>query len=402
MSSLANKRILLGVTGGIAAYKCAELTRLLTGAGAEVRVAMTRAATEFVTPLTMQALSGNRVHLELLDAEAEAAMGHIELARWADLVLVAPATADFIARMAAGRADELLSALALATPAPVAVAPAMNQGMWRDAGTQANLKALAGRGATVIGPGEGEQACGDVGPGRLEEPALIVERCEALFETGLLAGVRLLLTGGPTREPLDPVRFLANRSSGKMAWALAEEAAAAGAAVTLVSGPVHLAGPDRAERVDVETAAEMRDAVMARIARADAFVAAAAVSDYRPARAAADKMKKGAERMTLELVRNPDIVAEVARLRPRPLVAGFAAETRDAIENARAKREAKGMDLIFANSVPDAFDSDEAAVTAVSADGETELPPGSKRAVARRMLELVAGHLARRRGEAAA
>ena len=263
MSSLANKRILIGITGGIAAYKSAELTRLLVKAGAEVRVAMTRAATEFITPLTMQALSGNRVHLDLLDTEAEAAMGHIELARWADLVLIAPATADFIARVTHGEAGDILTTLVLATAAPVAIAPAMNQGMWADASTQSNIKTLRQRSYLILGPDSGEQACGDVGMGRMLEPAQLVSDCEALFEAGFLAGTKILITGGPTREAIDPVRFISNHSSGKMAFALAAEAAAAGARVTLVSGPVHLETPRSVTRIDVESTQQMLDAVMA-------------------------------------------------------------------------------------------------------------------------------------------
>jgi len=292
MHSLTNKRILLGISGGIAAYKCAELARLFVRSGAEVRVVMTAAAREFVTPLTMQALTGNRVHLDLLDAEAEAAMGHIELARWADLVLVAPASADFLARAARGSADDLLATLILATSAPVAIAPAMNQGMWRDAATQHNLAELRARGQHVFGPAEGDQACGDFGPGRMFEPVELHASCAKLFDSGRLAGRRLLITGGPTREALDPVRFLSNHSSGKMAHALAAEGVAAGARVTLVSGPVALAAPERVARVDVVSAAEMLDAVLEQVAGADVFIGVAAVADYRPERPDTGKIKK--------------------------------------------------------------------------------------------------------------
>ncbi len=265
MLSLTNKRILLGITGGIAAYKSAELCRLLIKAGAEVRVVMTRAATEFITPLTMQALSGNRVHLELLDSEAEAAMGHIELARWADLVVVAPATADFLARMTQSQADDILTTLILATPATIAIAPAMNQGMWADAGVQSNVGKLAERGYHVLGPGSGDQACGDVGLGRMLEPEQIVADCPELFPAGLLTGKHFVITGGPTREAIDPVRYISNHSSGKMAYALAAEAAAAGARVTLISGPVNLPGPDRVRRIDVISARDMYQAVMSEV-----------------------------------------------------------------------------------------------------------------------------------------
>lgn len=394
MLSLTNKRILLGITGGIAAYKCAELCRLLVTAGAEVRVAMTQAATQFVTPLTLQALSGNRVHLDLLDAEAEAGMGHIELARWADLILVAPATANFLATMVQGRAEDLLSTVILATPATVVVAPSMNQGMWRHAGTADNINSLKSRGVVVLEPDAGEQACGDVGPGRLQEPAKILSACAALFSPGLLAGKRLLITGGPTREALDPVRFLSNHSSGKMAYALAEAAVEAGAAVTLVSGPVSLPDVERAERVDVISAQDMYEAVMERIDEADVFIGVAAVADYRPEQVADMKIKKTGEVMELRLVPNPDIIAEVARRRPRPLVVGFAAETENLADNGRLKLERKGLDLLFANDATATFNSDSVAVTVIDASGSRELTAGSKSAIARQMLQQIAGQLA--------
>ncbi len=399
MPALTNKRILLGITGGIAAYKCAELSRLFLKAGAEVRVVMTRAAREFVTPLTMQALTGNRVHLDLLDSEAEAAMGHIELARWADLVLVAPASADFLARCAQGRADDLLSTLLLATSAPVALAPAMNQGMWSDPGTQQNLTDIRNRGVLVFGPAEGDQACGDVGPGRMLEPAELLASCAELFAGEPLAGRRLLITGGPTREAIDPVRFLSNHSSGKMAYALAAEAAAAGARVTLVSGPVALPTPDRVNRIDVTSAREMREAVMDQIADADAFIGVAAVADYRPAGIARGKIKKDDASMTIELLRNPDIISEVAGLAERPLVVGFAAETGDVAANGREKRKRKNLDLLFANHATETFNSDEVAATAISADGEIEIPRARKEAVARKMLELIATRLPDKAGQ---
>ena len=393
MPTLTNKRVLLGITGGIAAYKCAELSRLLIKAGAEVRVVMTRAAREFVTPLTMQALTGNRVHLDLLDAEAEAAMGHIELARWADLVLVAPASADFLARAAAGRADDLLTTLLLATSASVAVAPAMNQGMWSDPATRRNLDALQARAWRVFGPAEGDQACGDVGPGRMLEPAELLESCAGLFAGEPLAGRHLLITGGPTREAIDPVRFLSNHSSGKMAYALAAEAAAAGARVSLVSGPVALPAPERVARIDVVSAEEMRAAVLERIGDADVFIGVAAVADYRPAQAAVEKMKKNEREMRLELVRNPDIISEVAGLAERPFVVGFAAETADLLANGREKLERKGLDLLFANDATGTFDSDEVAATAIFAEGELEIPRSRKEAAARKMLALIAERL---------
>lgn len=393
MLSLTNKRILLGITGGIAAYKCAQLTRLLTGAGADVRVVMTRAATEFITPLTMQALSGNRVHLDLLDTEAEAAMGHIELARWADLVVIAPASADFIARMVHGEAGDLLSTLLLASHAPVAVAPAMNQGMWADKATQSNLETLASRGVMVWGPGSGDQACGEVGPGRMLEPETLAENCAACFEVGYLAGRKLLITGGPTREAIDPVRYISNHSSGKMAFALAAEAAAAGATVTLVTGPVHLSDPDSVSRIDVVSAAQMHAAVMENIQGMDVFIGVAAVADYRPARVSEEKIKKNAEEMTLSLVKNPDIISEVASLGDRPLVVGFAAETENIVANGRDKLERKGLDILFANHASSTFNSDTISVTAITRNSDTEIEVGSKQLVARKMLSLIAEEL---------
>ena len=345
MLSLTNKRVLLGITGGIAAYKCAELTRFLSKAGAEVRVAMTKAATEFITPLTMQALSGNRVSLDLLDTEAEAAMGHIELARWADLILVAPATADFIARIAHGQADDILSTLVLASSAPVAVAPAMNQAMWGDSGTQSNLSELAERGFHIFGPAEGEQACGDVGLGRMLEPEQLIEHCADLFEVGWLAGLRFVITGGPTREAIDPVRFISNHSSGKMAYALAHEAVAAGAQVTLVSGPVNLPTPESVTRIDVNSAEEMHTAVMKNIGDANVFVGVAAVADYRPKEKADEKIKKDSDNYTLELIKTADIISAVARLESRPFVVGFAAETNSIVEHGKEKLKKKNLQM---------------------------------------------------------
>ena len=393
MSSLSNKRILLGITGGIAAYKCAELTRLFVKAGAEVRVAMTRAATEFITALTMQALSGNRVQLDLLDPEAEAAMGHIELARWADLVLIAPATADFLAKLAHAQADDILSTLVLAASAPIAVAPAMNQAMWADAGTQANLEILRERKTHVFGPEDGDQACGDVGPGRMMEPAQLLQCCADMFESGLLAGQKIVITGGPTREALDPVRYISNYSSGKMAYALATEAVAAGARVVLISGPVNLQIPAGVTLLDVVTAQEMLDATLANIIDADVFIGVAAVVDYRPQRVATDKIKKSSDIMQLKLVKNPDIINAVADLEKRPLVVGFAAETSNIAENGREKLLKKKLDLLFANNAIDSFNSDSISVTAISTDTESELPAGNKHVVARNMLQLIADRL---------
>lgn len=393
MLSLTNKRILLGITGGIAAYKCAELTRLLIKAGAEVRVGMTRAATEFITPLTMQALSGQRVHLDLLDSDAEAAMGHIELARWADLVLIAPATADFIARISHGQADDILSTMVLATSAKIAIAPAMNQAMWADKSTADNLNVLVDRGYHIFGPAEGEQACGDVGPGRMMEPAQLLELSASLFETGALAGKNFLITGGPTREAIDPVRFISNHSSGKMAYALAAEAAAAGAKVTLISGPVSLPTPDSVKRIDVLSAQEMLEATQANLAGCDVFVGVAAVADYRPQAIETQKIKKSEDQMQLTLVKNPDIISEVAGSEARPFVVGFAAETNDIVSNGRDKLQRKKLDMLFANNATETFDSDSISVTALTPTSETKLSTGNKNVVARNMLQLIAGAL---------
>ena len=390
MLSLTNKRVLLGITGGIAAYKCAELTRLLIKAGAEVRVGMTRAATEFITPLTMQALSGQRVHLDMLDSDAEAAMGHIELARWADLVLVAPATADFIARITQGQADDILSTMVLATSAKIAIAPAMNQAMWADDSTMTNLNVLVDRGYHIFGPAKGEQACGDVGPGRMMEPAQLLELSASLFETGELAGKSFVITGGPTQEAIDPVRFISNHSSGKMAYALAAEAVAAGAKVTLISGPVNLPTPESVKRIDVISAAQMLAATHEAIADCDVFIGVAAVADYRPAEIAAQKIKKSDEQMQLTLIKNPDIISEVAQLEEKPFVVGFAAETNDIVSNGKDKLKRKGLDMLFANNATKTFSSDSIVVTALTETSETELKAGNKNVVARHMLQLIA------------
>lgn len=393
MQQLSNKQIVLGVTGGIAAYKSAELVRRLRDAGAAVRVVMTRAATEFITPLTMQALSGNPVHRDLLDEEAEAAMGHIQLARWADLVLIAPATADFIARLANGLADDLLSTLCLATDAPLLVAPAMNQAMWRDPATRDNCRVLEQRGIRLLGPGEGSQACGDTGPGRMLEPGELLEAARSQFAIGALEGIRVLITAGPTREAIDPVRYISNHSSGKMGYAIARAAAEAGAIVTLVSGPVDLGTPPGVSRIDVTSADEMHGAVRDRASACDIFVASAAVADYRPEQAAPEKMKKTADRIELRLVRNPDIVSEVAARDRRPFTVGFAAETTRVVEHAREKLRAKKLDLIVANDVSRAdigFNSDYNEVVLISETAATELPRGSKDQIARALVGEIA------------
>ena len=399
MQSLFNKQVVLGVSGGIAAYKSAELIRRLRDAGAEVRVVMTNAAREFITPLTLQALSGHPVHGDLLDPAAEAAMGHIELARWADLVLIAPATADMMARLAQGRGDDLLTTLVLATDAPVAIAPAMNQAMWRDPATQHNLALLLERDVKVFGPGDGGQACGDVGPGRMLEPTDIAARAAECFERGLLAGRHVLINAGPTREAIDPVRYISNHSSGKMGFALAEAAAEAGARVTLVAGPVNLPTPARVQRVDVVSAQQMLDACLAALP-ADLFIASAAVADYRPDACADQKLKKtpgSDDGMTLTLVRNPDILASHSE-RPGFCV-GFAAETQDLLGYARDKLQRKNLDLIIANDVSQSgigFNSDDNAVTLIDRDlTSTHLPQASKQKLARDLISRLATRLDR-------
>ena len=392
MNSLSNRRVLLGITGGIAAYKSAELTRLLIKAGAEVRVVMTQAATQFITPLTLQALSGNRVHTELLDAEAEAGMGHIELARWPDLILIAPTSANFLAKLAEGKADDILSTLVLATKAPIAIAPAMNQAMWSNVATQQNLEILATRGMRVLGPASGEQACGDVGLGRMLEPLEIATLCASMFDAGLLAGLRIVITAGPTQEAIDPVRFISNRSSGKMAYALATEAAAAGAKVTLISGPVALGTPERVNRIDVESAQQMLAASLDAAVACDIFIGVAAVADYRPQQVAPQKIKKGDATMTLELVKNPDIISTIAALEKRPFTVGFAAETNDVERNGAEKLQRKRLDLLFANDARETLGSDNISATAIWAKGSKTIGPASKRRAALQMLELLRQH----------
>lgn len=389
MNSLSNRRVLLGISGGIAAYKSAELTRLLIKAGAEVRVVMTQAATQFITPLTLQALSGNRVYTALLDAEAEAGMGHIELARWPDLIIIAPASANIIATLADGKADDILSTLILATKAPIAIAPAMNQAMWSNTATQQNLGKLAARGVKVLGPASGEQACGDIGLGRMLEPQEIAALCAAMFDPGLLAGLRIVITAGPTQEAIDPVRFISNRSSGKMAYALATEAAAAGALVTIISGPVALATPERVKRIDVLSAQQMLTASLDAATLCDIFIGVAAVADYRPAQLATQKIKKGAATMVLELVKNPDIISTIATLDKRPFTVGFAAETNDVERHGTEKLQRKHLDLLFANDANATLGSDDIKAIALWSQGSLALGPASKRRVALQMLGLL-------------
>ena len=384
--------IVLAVTGGIAAYKSPDLIRRLRERGAVVRPVMTDAARHFITPLTLQAVSGHAVPDGLLDRAAEAAMGHIELARWADLVLVAPATADFMARLAHGLANDLPSTLCLATGAPLVLAPAMNQQMWQAAATQANLALLEQRGVRLLGPGEGDQACGEVGPGRMLEPQAIAESLLGGAD-GALAGTRVLITAGPTREPLDPVRFISNHSSGKMGYAIASAARAAGAVVTLVSGPTRLATPPGVRRVDVDSAEQMLAAVLERIDDADLFIGAAAVADYRPAARHDRKMKKSGDSLVLELVQNPDIIATVTGRERPPFSVGFAAETNDVERHARDKLTRKRLDMIAANRVgldDRGFNSDDNALSVFWADGRRDFELMPKQRLAVELVALVA------------
>ncbi|MEW7977095.1 MAG: bifunctional phosphopantothenoylcysteine decarboxylase/phosphopantothenate--cysteine ligase CoaBC [Candidatus Sedimenticola endophacoides] len=403
MSGLSGKRVLLGITGGIAAYKSAQLVRLLRGEGAEVRVVMTSAAGRFIAPMTLQALSGNPVRSELFDPGHEQAMGHIELARWADLVLVAPASADFMARCAAGMADDLLSTLCLASEAPLALAPAMNRAMWEHAATRTNAATLAARGVSLWGPEAGDLACGESGAGRMLEPGQLLARCRDRFSGGALDGLRVLLTAGPTREALDPVRFIGNRSSGKMGFALAGACAGAGARVVLVSGPVALETPAAVERVGVESALEMQREVLARAGECDIFIGCAAVADYRPEEMAREKIKKSGERMRISLIRNPDILAGVAALEHPPFTVGFAAETRDPPGYAEAKRRDKGVDMVAANLVGadrGGFERDENALTLVWEGGVRELAMQDKRGLAAELVMVIAQRYALARGGA--
>lgn len=403
MAALHGERILLGVSGGIAAYKSADLVRRLREAGADVRVVMTEGAAHFITATTLQALSGHPVRDSLWDPAAEAAMGHIELARWATRVLVAPATADVLARLAQGRADDLLCTLCLATEAPLAVAPAMNRVMWTNAATQANVAILRQRGVAVFGPGAGEQACGETGEGRMREPIELVADLAATINDAVtpkrLAGRRVLVSAGPTFEDIDPVRFVGNRSSGRMGFAVAEAAARAGADVTLVAGPVKLATPAGVRRIDVRSAAEMHAAVLSALPGHDAYVGAAAVADYRPVEVAGQKIKKGAGPMTLVLERTADVLADVALHARRPrCVMGFAAETNDVEAYARGKLAAKKLDAIAANrvGVPGCgFDADENALTLYWNGGEKAFATARKADIAEGLVAWIGDWLER-------
>ncbi|CAE6951605.1 fused 4'-phosphopantothenoylcysteine decarboxylase and phosphopantothenoylcysteine synthetase [Pseudomonas marincola] len=399
MQRLYRKRIILGVGGGIAAYKSAELVRRLKDQGAEVRVVMTHGGREFITPLTLQALSGNPVHMDLLDPAAEAAMGHIELARWADLVLIAPATADLMARLTQGVANDLLTTLVLATDAPVALAPAMNQAMWRDPATQSNVEQLRARGIRMFGPASGSQACGDVGLGRMLEADDLAQLAADCFENAMLTGVHVLITAGPTQENIDPVRYITNHSSGKMGFALAEAAAEAGAKVTLISGPVHLPTPDRVNRIDVVSARDMLAACEAAMP-CDVLIAAAAVADYRPEVVAQHKLKKdptSGDGLLLQMVRNPDILATLAAREDRPFSVGFAAETENLLEYASRKLKDKNLDLIVANDVANptiGFNSEENAITIIDRElHKNSFAQTSKGKIARQLVEFIADRL---------
>ncbi len=390
---LANRRILLGITGSIAAYKSAELIRGLRAQGAEVEVVLTSAGAAFITPLTLQALAGRPVHTRHLDPATESAMGHIDLARWADLVLIAPASANFIAKLACGMADDLLSTICLASDRPLAVAPAMNRLMWAHAATQENVSRLRARGVGIFGPGEGDQACGETGPGRMLEPDALVDLCAGALGGGALAGVSLLLTAGPTEEDIDPVRFISNRSSGRMGYALAHAAAAQGARVTVVSGPVELPLHHTVERIAVRSAAQMHEAVMARAPGSDVFIAVAAVADYRPARPSAEKIKKSAAHLQLELERTPDILAAVAALPRRPFTVGFAAETEALESHALAKLRDKRLDMVIGNLVglPDrGIGSPDNELIVLWPGGRHDLPLATKERLAAQLITIIA------------
>jgi phosphopantothenoylcysteine decarboxylase/phosphopantothenate--cysteine ligase len=402
---MQGKRVLLGVTGGIAAYKSPDLVRRLRERGAEVQVVMTAAAREFVTATTFQAVSGRPVRTDLWDAAAEAAMGHIELARWADVVLIAPATADFLARLATGQANDLLTTLCLATEAKVAVAPAMNHVMWSNPATQANVTTLQQRGIGIFGPGAGDQACGEVGEGRMLEPLELIDRVAAVLlpKDGPLKGRRVLISAGPTRERIDPVRFISNRSSGKMGFAVAQAAREAGAEVILVSGPVSLPTPPGVKRVDVECAAEMLTAVLREVEKTDIFISTAAVADYRPARPADQKIKKTTDTLDLCMERTSDVLATVAARQDRPFVVGFAAETENVEQNARLKLMKKNLDLIAANEVghDKAFDCEDNQLIVLWRNGRHDLGKASKQELARKLVALIAESYAAARSGAA-
>jgi len=401
---MQGKRILLGVTGGIAAYKSPDLVRRLRERGADVQVVMTAAAREFVTPLTFQAVSGHPVRTDLWDTAAEAAMGHIELARWADLVLIAPASAGFIARLAGGQADDLLTTLCLATEAPIALAPAMNRVMWANAATRANVATLHSRGVQTLGPAAGDQACGEVGAGRMLEPVELADRiAQLVVRDGPLQGRRVLITAGPTRERIDPVRFISNRSSGKMGFAVAQAAVEAGAEVVLVCGPVSLPTPAGVRRIDVESAADMLAAVLREVGGCHIFISTAAIADYRPAQPADQKIKKTSDTLDLSMERTVDVIATVAARADRPFVVGFAAETEAVEQHARAKLLKKNLDMIAANEVghDKAFDCEDNQLIVLWRNGRAELGKASKVALARELVGMIAKSFENARAAAA-
>ena len=393
MCSLSNKRIIVGVTGGIAAYKSAEIVRRLQDRGADVRVVMTPGAEEFIRPLTMQALSGHPVHCGLLDEKAEAGMGHIELARWADLLLIAPATADFIATMVHGRADNLLAAIYLATPALVAVAPAMNQGMWRHPASLDNVEKLNQRGVTIIGPDSGIQACGDTGPGRMEQPDTIINQASDMFTSKSLQGKKVVITAGPTREALDPVRYISNHSSGKMGYALATAALDAGANVVLISGPVNLSIPERCQYLSVISANDMLLASSEYAKKANIFIATAAVADYRAVSIAENKIKSDSDVLTINFEKNPDIVSTVAAANKSLFVVGFAAESTDVENYAMGKLKTKGLNAIIANDISRSdigFNSDDNEVSWIDTDSSIAFSKRSKTQLSRDLIAQIA------------
>lgn len=395
MAELTSRRILVGITGGVAAYKAAELVRLLVRDGADVRVVMTEAGTRFIAPVTLQALSGQRVHTDMWDAQVDNNMGHIELSRDRELVVVAPATADFIAKVVHGLADNLLATLALARAGPLMVAPAMNREMWDHPATQRNMAQLRADGVLIVGPEEGDQACGEIGMGRMAEPAAIAAEIAAALAPKVLAGKRVLVTAGPTFEPIDTVRGLTNLSSGKMGYAVAQAAAEAGARVTLISGTTSLAAPPGVERENVITARDMHGAVMKRAPDADIFVAVAAVADYHVKSPRSHKIKKSDGMPSFELEENPDILAEVAALAHPPFCVGFAAETENMREHAQAKRRKKRIPLLAANLAQHAFGRDDNALTLFEDAGETVLARAPKIVLARQLIQHIAKRLPR-------
>lgn len=401
MIDIKDRHVLLGVTGSIAAYKSPDIVRRLREQGAEVRVVMTASAEKLVSPTVFQAVSGEPVRGDLWDHQAEAAMGHIELARWADHVLIAPATANVIAELAAGSAASLLTTICLATDAPITLAPAMNQAMWADAATQSNCDVLRKRNMRFIGPAAGSQACGDMGMGRMSEPADIVSRLLRDGNPGPFDGLRILVTAGPTREAIDPVRFVSNRSSGKMGFAVARAAADAGAKVTLIAGPVNLPAPPGVERIDVESTQQMFDATMQRIGGMNIYIGAAAISDYRPKTQMAQKIKKSADTFTLEMVKSPDLLASIAALKDGPFTVGFAAETEKLEQYATEKLNRKQLDMIVANLVGEklCFDADDNEVVVLWPNGRQQIPRASKPELARMLIDVIAGlyHQVRRR-----